>query len=138
MDEVDRKIIRILRENSRTPFKEIAKRLNMTEGAVRYRVKSLINKGVIKRFTIELGSNGGVSSLIYVKTSEKADLKALCSRILKNDDVEKIYEVTGEYDLVVLVRTSSIHNLNNIIDKIRAEEGVVTTISSLILQEYNQ
>ncbi len=138
MDEVDRKIIRMLRNNSRTPFKEIAKSLNMTEGAVRYRVKSLINKGIIKRFTIELGPNGSVSSLIYVKTSEKTNLKNLCKRILEKDDVEKIYEVTGEYDLVVLVRTTSIQSLNEIIDYIRAESGVVTTLSSLILQEYDE
>jgi len=136
MDELDRKILDILRRNSRTPFKEIAKQLNITEGAVRYRVKTLMNRGIIRKFTIEIGA-GGVSSFIFVKTNEKINLRSLCEEILKLKDVEKVYEVTGEYDLVVLVRSYSTQELNRVIDSIRAMEGVVTTLSILILQEYN-
>jgi len=135
MDELDRKIIEILRKNSRTSFKKIAKMLNITEGAVRYRVKSLIDRGIIRKFTIELGLEG-LSSIVCVKTNEKADLAKLCKDILNINGVERVFEVTGEYDLIVFVRSTSTRDLNRVIDEIRVKNGVVTTISFFILQEH--
>ena len=54
LDDVDLRIIDLLKQNSRMSFIEIGKRVGLSEGAVRRRVKLLVEKGVIKRFTIEL------------------------------------------------------------------------------------
>ena len=54
MDEKDRKIIEILLQNSRTPYTEIAKKMNLTEATIRKRINELEKEGIIKKFTIEV------------------------------------------------------------------------------------
>ena len=54
MDEIDLKILEILKVNSRTKYVEMAKMVNLTEGAVRRRVKIMHEEGVIRKFTIEM------------------------------------------------------------------------------------
>ncbi|MEM2454494.1 MAG: winged helix-turn-helix transcriptional regulator, partial [Candidatus Bathyarchaeia archaeon] len=53
MDQVDLQILRILKENSRIKYVEIAKAVGLTEGAVRRRIKQLKENGIIRKFTIE-------------------------------------------------------------------------------------
>ncbi len=137
MDEIDKKIITILRENSRRPFTEISKKLKLTEGAIRYRVNSLVKSRIIKRFTIDAGEEG-LPSLIGVKVGSKANIQQIATRIVTMDGVERVLEITGEIDMIVFARTSSSNTLNKIIDFIRSMQGVDSTISYLVLQEHNK
>jgi DNA-binding Lrp family transcriptional regulator len=135
MNRIDKRIIEILRQNSRTPFTQIARRINLPEASVRYRVKSLVKKGVIKRFTLELAA-GGISSLIGVKTDPNTETRKICNALLKIQGIERVFELTGDFDLMTLVRTSDSNTLNTIIDSIRATPGVVSTSSFFVLQEH--
>lgn len=137
MDEIDKQILEMLRDNSRMPFTDIAKRLKLTEGAVRYRVNSLAKARIIKRFTIEAGEEG-LPSLIGVKVGPKVDMQHIASRIVRMDGVEKVLEITGETDMIVFARTSSSNTLNKMIDAIRAIPGVGSTVSYLVLQEHDK
>jgi DNA-binding Lrp family transcriptional regulator len=51
-DEIDERIIRILQEDSRRAFVDIANEIGLSESAVRRRVKNLVDRAIIKRFTI--------------------------------------------------------------------------------------
>ena len=66
MDEIDVKILKILKEDSRTKYVKIAKTVGLTEGAVRRRIRNLINRGIIKRFTIE--TTVEVEGIVLIKT----------------------------------------------------------------------
>jgi len=135
MDEIDRRIIEILRKNGRMPFTKLAERLGITEGAVRHRVKSLTARGIIKRFTLEI-SEEGTTTLIGMKTNPKINLQELCSKILKIKEVERVFEITGDLDLIAIVRSTNPQNLNRIVDSLRSIPGVTSTISYLVLKEY--
>ncbi|MEM2338294.1 MAG: AsnC family transcriptional regulator, partial [Candidatus Bathyarchaeia archaeon] len=54
IDEVDQKILKLLQEDARLPFLEIAQKLRLSESTIRKRVQALKEKGVIKRFTVEI------------------------------------------------------------------------------------
>ena len=54
IDTIDEEIIRILSEDSRTPILEISRRIYLSSGVVKRRLRQLIEAGVIKRFTIEV------------------------------------------------------------------------------------
>ncbi|MEM2907565.1 MAG: AsnC family transcriptional regulator, partial [Candidatus Odinarchaeota archaeon] len=74
IDDVDQRIIEYLMKNSRASYSEIASslkdmKINLTEGAVRKRVKRLVDKGVIEQFTIQLGHGMGVKAIILVRLS---------------------------------------------------------------------
>jgi len=135
MDEADRAIVAMLREDSRRPFTEIGKRLRLTEGAVRHRVKALTEAGVIRRFTIE-AARPGMPAVVGVSVEPRVSTREVCSRIVGLEGVERSFEVAGDLDVVVLVYADTSQALNATIDAIRALPGVVSTISYLVLGEH--
>ncbi len=131
MDEKDKKIIDLLKRNSRMKNVEIAKILGLTEGAVRNRIKNLVKKGIIKKFTIDT-DNRFISAIIFLDVP--GDTKPFISKLMEMDYVDKIYEVSGTFDIVLFVFAFNLDDLNEKIDKIR-EMGVKSS-SFIILKEW--
>ena len=73
LDDVDLRIIDLLKQNSRMSFIEIGKRIGLSEGAVRRRVRLLVERGVIKRFTIELSKDYVINAVTFL-TLDRGDL----------------------------------------------------------------
>ncbi len=135
MDEVDAKIIEILKADARRPFVEIAKEVGASEAAVRRRVRKLVESGVIRKFTIEVGRPGGASAITLVALEPGAQIKSIAERVKSLEGVNHVYEITGQYDMAVFVEGGSISEVNSTIDKIRSMEGVVGTNTIIILKE---
>ncbi len=72
-DEIDEKIIHILQEDSRRAFVDIANEIGLSESAVRRRVKHLVDREIIKRFTIELGVSDKTSAITLISVASTAD-----------------------------------------------------------------
>ena len=134
VDKVDEKILEILKENARTTYVDIGKALGLSEGTVRNRIQALTDSGVIKRFTIELSLGVGVRALIMISVDPRKPTLEISDKVLKLPGVEKIYEVTGEYDVVTVVSSSTIENLNRTIEEIRVIDGVVKTNTVIVLR----
>jgi DNA-binding Lrp family transcriptional regulator len=122
MDNKDRLILAILKRNSREKYVNIAKKVNLTEGAIRQRITKLVKNGIIQRFTIDLGIV--VEAIILVKTN-LGKTKTIIQQLKTLS--EKVYEVSGEYDIAVLVDAKDMDKLNLKIDDIRHLGGVIET-----------
>ena len=134
VDEVDEKILSILREDSRKSFVEIADAVSLSEAAIRRRVSNLIKSGVISRFTIEtnVGPRANAISLLSVNPSfPTSDVSA---RLRKMKGVDSIFEITGEYDVAVIVSGSNIAEINSTIDDIRKLQGIDDTNTVVVLK----
>lgn len=135
MDDVDRKIMALLRENARESFTNMADAVGTSEGTIRARVKRLMDDGVIRKFTIRTaGSN--VKALIEVAVTNNVNTSDIAAKIRAWDGVESVWEVTGENDIVVVADCPNTSDLNAIIDKIRDVPGTQATRSRLILKEH--
>jgi Lrp/AsnC family transcriptional regulator for asnA, asnC and gidA len=134
IDEVDEKIIRILQAESRKPFVEIANEIGLSESAVRRRVKNLVDTGIIKRFTIELGASDKTSAITLISVSSSADTSAVSAKLMKLGGVEVVYEITGQYDIAAIIAAPAIVEINKCIDDIRKIEGVSDTNTVIILK----
>lgn len=134
-DELDRKLLDMLRSDARKSFIEIAKELGVSEATVRRRVKRLVDSGVIRRFTIELGRSGGANAITLVAVEPGAQIQEIAGRIKAIDGVERIYEITGQYDMAIFVHGDGIADVNSTIDRIRSMDGVVGTNTIIILKE---
>ena len=100
MDIIDKKIIYVLQNNSRTPFSRIAKEQGMSEAAIRQRVKKLVKSGEIKKFTID--TNFASRAIVAIETSSKVPTKKIIEEI-SNSSVQHVYEVTGEYSIIAIM-----------------------------------
>ncbi len=134
IDETDDKIIHILQTDSRKAFVDIANEIGLSESAVRRRVKNLVDGGVIKRFTIELGASDKTSAITLISVSSTADTSAVSQRLMKLGSVEVVYEITGQYDIAAIIAAPAISEINKCIDDIRKIEGVSDTNTVIILK----
>ncbi len=134
LDSIDKKIISILKEDSRRTYNEIAMAVGLSESAVRRRVKNLVENGTIKRFTIELGISNKTSAITLVSVKPSYDTADVSERLRSIDGVETVYEITGQYDIACIVSADSIAEINKCIDEIRRIEGVDDTNTVIILR----
>jgi DNA-binding Lrp family transcriptional regulator len=134
MDEIDEKILRILKDNARMTYVEIGEQVGLSEGAVRNRVQSLVNTGVIRKFTIEVADTSKVRSLTMISVNPSTPTINVSKEVQKLNGVERIYEVTGEYDIVTVVSHQNIEGINQCIEDIRKIRGIEKTNSVIVLR----
>lgn len=134
MDETDAKILEILKKDARKPYIEIAKELGLSEGAVRRRVKNLIKKGIITKFTIEIGRKHSVKAITFITIDPGVPTPLVSEKLATLDGVDNVYELTGEYDAAVVVSANNVAELNKCIEEIRKIQGIKNTNTVLILR----
>ena len=133
-DETNEKIIEFLRNDSRESFVEIGKKLMISESAVRRRVKNLVENGIIKRFTIEVGERNATSAIVLISVDSTIDTTKVSSKLTKLEGVKTIYEITGQYDISVIISAPNIADINQSIDGLRKIPGVIDTNTVIILK----
>ncbi|MFB5599011.1 MAG: AsnC family transcriptional regulator [Nitrososphaeraceae archaeon] len=134
IDSFDEKIIKILQEDSRRSFVEIANSIGLSESAVRRRVRNLTDNKVIKRFTIEISQNDKTSAITLISVASTSDTSTVTSRLLKLEGIEVVYEITGQYDIAAIISAPAISQINSYIDEVRKIEGVSDTNTVIILK----
>lgn len=136
IDEVDAKLLSILKQNSRATLGEIATQLGISKTAVKKRLEKLVQQGVIKKFTVEYSLTDEVKVLILVKVMPGHNVPEVAEKIYNMKMAESIYEVTGDYDIAVIARLPNINMVNDLIDKIRSVQGVATTNTHIVLKSW--
>ena len=133
-DKIDEKIIEFLRNDSRESFVDIGKKLKLSESAVRRRVKNLVSSGTIKKFTLEVGDANTTSAIVLISVDSTMDTSKVSSKLTKLQGVKTVYEITGQYDITVIIRAPNITEINSCIDLLRKIPGVIDTNTVIILR----
>ncbi|MFC7046819.1 Lrp/AsnC family transcriptional regulator [Halobacteriaceae archaeon GCM10025711] len=134
MDDLDTQILDTLRRDARTPYTEIADELDVSEGTVRNRVDRMLDDGVIERFTIATRT-GNVKAMIEVSVAVDVDTHAVSEKIADWKEVDFVWQVSGEEDIVLVVDATDTQGVNGLITQARELDEVVSTKTRLILDE---
>ncbi len=134
VDEIDERIMNLLEEDARMTYVEIGKIVGLSEGAVRNRIQGLISTGVIKRFTIEKSTSHGVRAVTMIAVNPSTPTYEVSKSVSELDGVERVYEVTGEYDIMLVSSSVNIDGINRCIEDIRKIEGVEKTNTIIVLR----
>lgn len=134
MDELDRRILDILRRDARTPYTEIAEQVGTSEGTVRNRVERLTDEDVIERFTVATHT-GNIKAMIEVSVAVDVDTTAVSDRMAEWDEVDFVWQVSGEEDVVLVVDAADTRAVNELITQARELAEVKSTKTRLILDE---
>ncbi len=134
-DKVDDEILKILKDDSRESFVDIGKKLKLSESAVRRRVKNLTDNNFIKKFTIEIGEQNSTKAIVLISVESSMDTSKVSARLTKLDGVKTVYEITGQYDIAVIISSPNITEINLAIDALRKVPGVSDTNTVIILRE---
>ena len=134
VDEIDENILGLLEENARMSYVEIGNSVGLSEGAVRNRIQSLVSEKVIKKFTIEKSTSHGVRALTMLSVNPSVPTYEVSKMVSELDGVERLYEVTGEYDIVLVSSSPNIDGINLCIEDIRKIPGVEKTNTIIVLR----
>jgi DNA-binding Lrp family transcriptional regulator len=136
MDDTDKAIIEILKRDGRATYSSIGKRVGLSEGAVRKRIKALVDSGAIRRFTVKVGLAEGAEAIALLSVDPSLPTSDV-SKALKNlSNVETAYEITGQYDIAVIISGFNITEVNECLEKIRRLKGVSDTNTMIILRSW--
>ena len=109
LDELDQKIIQLLVKNARRSYSDIGEKIGISRVAVKARIQTLENKGIIEEYTTIINPqkiSGAVSCYFEIETKPDS-FKEVTDILNKNDIVTQIYRVTGRDKLHVHAVASS-------------------------------
>lgn len=135
LDPLDRRLLDLLKVNARLPVVKLAKALGCARSTVQLRVKALEDSGVITGYTIGVAvpqATNRIRAVVLVAIDLKFEhdiIKALSKR----HEIDRLYSVSGRYDLFAMVSTESTEELDKVIDRIRSIKGVADTFSTILL-----
>ena len=96
----------------------------------------LSNSGVIRKFTIKIGEVEGAEAITLLATSPSSPTQEVSKRIKEISNVEIIYEVTGEYDIIAVITGMNVVEVNECIEKIRRVKGIMKTNTMIVLRSW--
>ena len=127
-------IIEILLKNSRRSFVDIAKELNVTETAVRKRVRRMENQGIIERYSIDINPKKlgyGMRVLLGLDTTAQTYISTI-QKLKKMDESLRIYSSSGDHDLLIEIWMKDDEELNKFIKKIENIRGIKEICPAII------
>jgi DNA-binding Lrp family transcriptional regulator len=136
MDDTDKTIIEILKHDGRATYSEIGKRIGLSEGAVRKRIRALVDSGTIKRFTVKVGLTEGAEAIALMSVNPSFPTSDVSKALKQFSNVETVYEITGEYDIAVTISGLNITEVNECLERIRRLKGVGNTNTMIVLRSW--
>ncbi|MBU7015262.1 MAG: Lrp/AsnC family transcriptional regulator [Theionarchaea archaeon] len=141
-DETDLKILDMLQKNSRTSFKKIAKKVEVSEATVYNRIKRMEQEGLIEKYTVKLDlesfENVWFTAVIRVRLDSGKFVPEVSDFLKNMPFVHALYDVTGDYDFVLLTRFSSQKELFGFIRELSAIEHVAQTNSHIVMKVFKE
>ena len=135
IDNLDKRILDIMKKDSRSPYVDIAEKLKVSEGTVRSRVHKMTEDGIIRGFTI-ITSSKNVKALVEVRIDVNTDTEAIAKELSHYEGISEVFEVTCDQDIIAIVDVESSQSLNEIIERIRRYDNIISTRTRLILKEH--
>ena len=128
MDKTDQKILAELSNDSSISIPKLAEKINVNSSVVYSRIKRLMKKKLIERFTIEINNKElgyGVKSLTGINMDSK-QRDNIIQELLKIPGVREVAEVTGRFDILVTMYAENLNEMYKIVsDNIGKIDGVV-------------
>jgi DNA-binding Lrp family transcriptional regulator len=135
MDAIDEKLLSALRENGRTSTAELARLVGRSRTSVQSRIERLEKQGVIVGFGVRLAPEQGLGAVrahVMIKVGPK-EARAVTAALRDIGQVRVLHSVSGDVDLIAVAATASVAEMDQVIDRIGALDGVERTTSSIIL-----
>lgn len=134
MDKLDFSIISALSKDSRTPFMEIARKLNVSESTIRKRVSNLEKNGVIKKFSLVLDTNKagiGNVALVGVDVAPEKYLD-VAKKLTELEGIKYAASTAGDHMFMLEVIAKSDDELRAFSNKLKGIDGVTRICPAII------
>lgn len=138
MDDIDRKLIALLRVNARASIASLAQQLRVARGTVHNRLTRLEDSGVIVGYTLRLKpqvEEQHIRALMTVLV-EGNRTEAVIRALRGDPAVSALYSTNGRWDIVAELRAENLEAFDRVLARIRLVEGISSTETSLLLSTH--
>ncbi len=134
LDNLDLEILRLLQSNSRISFSDMSRKLGVPEATIRYRVKKLMDRGVIRGFytLVEPSKVGFPFSIIILADIEPDRLDYIFDELRSIPEAAHVFRLTGKYNIVAIFHVRSMDHISEVDEKIRSLDGVKSAETLLV------
>lgn len=134
-DDIDLEIVKLLQTDSRLSYNKIARKLGISAGTAYNRIKNLEDKGVLKAYTVLVDpvKLGFSMAAIVMIQAEGTHLVEAEKEIAKMESVVCVYDITGDYDIAVIVRFKDRTGLNTFVKNLLSMPYVKRTVTNVVL-----
>jgi DNA-binding Lrp family transcriptional regulator len=137
-DELDRRLIALLRDDGRMPTATLAKKLAVSRGTIQNRIDRLLRNGVLLGFTVRLRSeleDQGVRAMTLIEVRGNAT-DAVVATLRQLPEVVQVHSTSGRWDLVVEIRVQDLHTFDRVLRDVRSIKGIANSETNLMLAVY--
>ena len=138
MDDTDRRLIALLRQDARASVASLAKELGVARGTVQNRMARLERDGIIVGYTVRLRPQLEETGIrAFTTIAVEGNLTDVVIGTLRGDPaISALHSTNGRWDIVAELRTASLEEFDRVLARIRQLEGVANTESSLLLSTF--
>ena len=138
MDDTDRQLISLLRNDARTSAATLAAKLGVSRGTVTNRLRKLEDDQVIVGFTVCLRPDAEPNKIrawMHVLVDGN-QTRAVIASLLGEPGVEALHDTNGRWDLLAELRAESMTQLSQLLNRVRLIKGIANTETSILLATY--
>ena len=135
LDATDRDLLAALLEDARISQRGLAKRVGVAQGTITNRLRRLEGMGVIKGYTVLLDAEsiGWTMTVITGLTIQKGSMIDVQQQLAADPRVFAVYDVTGDYDSMVLARVRGRKDLDDLTKTVFTLQGVQRSFTQVVL-----
>jgi DNA-binding Lrp family transcriptional regulator len=136
MDEIDHRIVALLRENARRSFQDIGERVSLSAPAVKRRVDRLEADGVIRGYAANVDPSAigwDTHAFVELFCEGRVSGEEVSAAVAEYPEVEAAYTIAGAPSAILHVRASDTRHLEQALERIRETKGVIRTQTQVVL-----
>ena len=141
LDSIDFQILRLLQQNCKLSWGKIGEEVGLSAPSVIERVKKLEESGVVRSYQAILDARAlgfDVTAFIGLLIAHPASIQAVEQEVTAVQEVLECHHVTGDYTLLVKVKTQNTQSLEELIRQIRSIDGVARTVTMVVLSTHTE
>lgn len=138
MDEIDRSLMSLLRQDARLSVAALAQKLKVSRGTVTNRIRRLEDDGVIVGYTIRLRpdvQHNEIKAWMSIAV-EGNQTRAVIASLLGEPGVATLHDTNGRWDLLAELRAETLQDLAKVLERIRLLKGISNTETSIHLETF--
>jgi len=130
LDHKDHLIIKVLRDNSRSSVRDIARSTKLRPSTVHQRLIRLQKNDIIEKFTLKLNNKAiGENFIVFVLITTSKDID---NKVFTDEHIKEAFGVTGEYDLLLKLKFRDVEEFNDFIINFRKNNNLRKTLTMVV------
>ena len=138
MDEIDQKLLSLLRQDARLTVAALAVKLKVSRGTVTNRIRRLEDEGVIVGYTVRLRpdvQHNTIKAWMSIAVDGN-QTRAVIASLLGEPGVATLHDTNGRWDLLAELRAETLQELAKVLERIRLLKGISNTETSIHLETF--